>query len=54
VLICVGFAVRSSSPTATLFAGTVLVGSAIAIGNVLLPGLIKRDFPHRTGSMTGI
>ena len=54
VLICLGLAVRSGGPTATLFAGTVLVGSAIAIGNVLLPGLIKRDFPHRTGSMTGI
>lgn len=54
VLIALGLAVRSSGPTATLFAGAVLVGSAIAIGNVLLPGLIKRDFPHRTGSMTGI
>ncbi|TQM03830.1 CynX/NimT family MFS transporter [Pseudonocardia kunmingensis] len=53
VLICLGIALRSSGPTATLFAGTVLVGSAIALGNVL-PGLIKRDFPHRTGSMTGI
>jgi MFS transporter, CP family, cyanate transporter len=54
VLICLGLVVRSGGPTAALFAGTVLVGSAIAIGNVLLPGLIKRDFPHRTGSMTGI
>ncbi len=54
VLICVGLVVRSGGPTGALFAGTVLVGSAIAIGNVLLPGLIKRDFPHRTGSMTGV
>lgn len=53
-LICIGFAVRSSGPAAALFAGTVLIGSAIATGNVLLPGLIKRDFPHRTGSMTGL
>jgi CP family cyanate transporter-like MFS transporter len=40
-------------PTA-LFAGTVLAGSAIAIGNVLLPPLVKRDFPDRTGLMMGV
>jgi CP family cyanate transporter-like MFS transporter len=36
-----------------LFAGTVLAGSAIAIGNVLLPALVKRDFPTRAGALTG-
>ncbi|TQM45510.1 CynX/NimT family MFS transporter [Pseudonocardia cypriaca] len=50
----VGFLVRSSGSLAALFAGTVLLGSAIAIGNVLLPSLIKRDFAHRTGMMTGL
>ncbi|WP_219418853.1 CynX/NimT family MFS transporter [Pseudonocardia nigra] len=54
LLLCVGFAVRGIGPVSTLFAGTVLVGSAIAIGNVLLPSLIKRDFAHRTGVMTGL
>ncbi len=54
VVLCVGFAVRTLSPVAALFVGTVVAGSAIAIGNVLLPGLIKRDFPHRTGVMTGL
>jgi MFS transporter, CP family, cyanate transporter len=54
VLLTVGFLVRSSGPLAALFAGTVLIGSAIAIGNVLLPSLIKRDFAHRTGMMTGL
>jgi MFS transporter, CP family, cyanate transporter len=53
-LLIVGFFVRSSGPLAALFAGTVLLGSAIAIGNVLLPSLIKRDFAHRTGMMTGL
>jgi MFS transporter, CP family, cyanate transporter len=53
-LLIVGFLVRSSGPLAALFAGTVLLGSAIAIGNVLLPSLIKRDFAHRTGMMTGL
>jgi CP family cyanate transporter-like MFS transporter len=37
-----------------LFVGTLLVGGAIAVGNVLLPPLIKRDFPTRTGLMMGI
>ncbi|MHA6625212.1 CynX/NimT family MFS transporter [Pseudonocardia sichuanensis] len=54
VVLCVGFVVRSSGPLAALFAGTVLVGAAIAVGNVLLPSLIKRDFAHRTGLMTGL
>ena len=54
VLLCVGFAVRSVGPVALLFVGNVLAGAAIAAGNVLLPALIKRDFSHRTGVMTGL
>jgi CP family cyanate transporter-like MFS transporter len=33
-----------------LFLGTALAGTAIAIGNVLLPVLVRRDFSHRTGT----
>jgi CP family cyanate transporter-like MFS transporter len=51
VVLCLGFAVRSG---VSLFVGTVLAGSAIAIGNVLLPSLVKRDFAARTGLMTGL
>lgn len=54
VLLCAGFAVRAAGSVVLLFAGTLLVGAAIAIGNVLLPALIKRDFAHRTGVMTGL
>lgn len=54
IVLCAGFVVRSTGSVVALFAGTVLVGAAIAVGNVLLPGLIKRDFPHRTGVMTGL
>jgi MFS transporter, CP family, cyanate transporter len=54
IVLCVGFVVRSSGSVAALFAGTMLLGAAIAVGNVLLPGLIKRDFAHRTGAMTGL
>ncbi|WP_081909020.1 MFS transporter [Deinococcus sp. YIM 77859] len=34
--------------------GTVLVGAGIAIVNVLLPSLVRRDFPERVGLMTGV
>lgn len=37
-----------------LFASSVLAGAGIAIGNVLLLGLIKRDFPLRAAMMTGL
>jgi MFS transporter, CP family, cyanate transporter len=37
-----------------MFIGTFVVGAAIAVTNVVLPSLIKRDFPTRTGLMMGI
>ncbi|MEA3090866.1 MAG: transporter, family, cyanate transporter [Caballeronia sp.] len=49
-----GTAARGLGGTSELIAGTLLSGAAIAIVNVLLPGLIKRDFPQRTGLMTGL
>jgi CP family cyanate transporter-like MFS transporter len=47
---------RRSSPggQAQLWAGTILLGSAIAIGNVLIPAIVKRDFPHRVPVLTGL
>jgi len=37
-----------------LFGGTALFGVGIALGNVLLPTLVKRDFPEKSGSMTSL
>src|SRR6266542_3665157 len=54
VVLVAGILLRSSGPVAALFGGTTLLGLAIAAGNVLLPGLVKRDFPDRTGWMTGL
>jgi CP family cyanate transporter-like MFS transporter len=54
LVLTAGILARSSGPVAALFGGTVLVGLAIAAGNVLLPGLVKRDFSERTGWMTGL
>ncbi|MDB5084601.1 MAG: transporter [Bacilli bacterium] len=49
----IGIILRSLSGIGTLFAGTVLIGLAIALCNVLIPGLIKEEFPQRIGIMTG-
>jgi CP family cyanate transporter-like MFS transporter len=52
--LAVGAFVRVLDGPALLFAGTVVAGGSIAIGNVLLPPLIKRDFPDRSGLMMGV
>jgi CP family cyanate transporter-like MFS transporter len=51
--VAIGLVVRVGAGTILLFAGTILAGGAIAIGNVLLPALVKRDFPTRAGAITG-
>lgn len=54
VLVGLGTAVRSMPSVALLYFGTALFGVGIALGNVLLPTLVKRDFPDQSGSMTGL
>lgn len=53
LLICAGIAVRSLPSAAWLFIGTAIIGCGIALGNVLLPGLIKRDFSQHVARLTG-
>ena len=53
LLLALGTALRGLSSIALLFFGTALAGACIAVGNVLLPGLVKRDFANRTALMTG-
>ncbi len=53
LLICAGVAVRSLPSAAWLFIGTAIIGCGIALGNVLLPGLIKRDFSQHVARLTG-
>ena len=50
----VGILLRSAGAVVVLFVGTAILGAAIAVGNVLLPGLVKREFPGRAGLMTSI
>ncbi|MBS7469921.1 CynX/NimT family MFS transporter [Pseudomonas syringae] len=49
-----GLAVRSLFGQVGLFAGSLLAGASIGIIGVLLPGIVKRDFPHKAGAMTGV
>lgn len=53
ILICLGIGLRSLPSVALLFIGTTIIGCGIALGNVLLPGLIKRDFSQHVAKMTG-
>lgn len=54
VLLIVGSALRLHPSVFGLFSGTFFVGAGIALGNILLPALIKRDFAHRAGLMSGL
>lgn len=53
LILALGTALRGLSSIPLLFLGTALAGACIAVGNVLLPGLVKRDFPDRAALMTG-
>jgi CP family cyanate transporter-like MFS transporter len=53
-LIATGLFVRSVSGVALVYLTTTLVGAGIAAGNVLLPGLVKEEFPERSGQMTSV
>lgn len=52
-LICAGIVIRSLPSVALMFIGTAVIGCGIALGNVLLPGLIKRDFSTHVARFTG-
>ncbi len=52
VILATGVVLRSTGPQWALFAGTWLIGSGIAVGNVLLPSLVKRDFAAQVTRIT--
>ncbi|MBB3180286.1 MFS transporter [Variovorax sp. Sphag1AA] len=54
VLICIGTLLRGTGDLTMLFASSAMAGAGIAVGNVLLPGLVKRDFSSRAAMMTGL
>jgi len=54
VVLALGTGLRWFGSVPLLFVATFLAGGAIAIGNVLLPGLVKRDFADSAAVMTGL
>src|SRR3954454_13762820 len=54
LVIAIGILLRVVPSPGALFAGTVLAGAGMATGNVLVPAVIKRVFPRRVGSLTGL
>ncbi|MFF7440016.1 MFS transporter [Streptomyces sp. NPDC008122] len=54
LLLGAGILARVLPSVYALYGGGILVGTAIALLNVLMPGLIKRDFPDRAASMTSV
>ncbi len=53
-ILAVGTALRSVPGNLLLWLGTVLIGGAIAVGNVLVPSIVKRDFGKRMPLMTSL
>ncbi|KQV08334.1 CynX/NimT family MFS transporter [Leifsonia sp. Root112D2] len=54
LLLSIAIVVRSLPLAGAIWVGTVALGAAIALINVLLPSLIKRDYPDRVGPTTGL
>lgn len=54
IVLTAGILLRLHPSLIALFAGTVLVGAAIAVSNVVMPAAVKQDFSHRAGLMMGL
>ena len=54
ILTAVGTGIRAVPAVAFLFLGTVILGIGIALGNVLLPAVVKRHFPRHSGALTSL
>ncbi|GJD51312.1 putative transporter YycB [Methylobacterium crusticola] len=54
LVLAAGLALRGLGGLGALFAGSVLAAAGIGIVGVILPGIVKRDFPDQGGLMTGL
>lgn len=52
ILLTAGIGLRSVAGPVWLWGGTMIIGTAIAVINVLLPAVVKRDFPGHVSRMT--
>lgn len=53
-LLACGIVLRSLLPPLGLFLGSLIAGACIGILGVLLPALVKRDFPAQAGQLMGL
>lgn len=53
-LILIGLLTRASGSVAALFAGTVVLGMGISVGNTITPSIIKKNFPEKVDVISGI
>lgn len=54
LVLAAGIALRAVPSIAAQFGAAVIAGAGIGIAGVLLPGIVKRDFPGHVGLMTGV
>lgn len=54
VLLTAGTALRVVPAWQALFVGQIVACFSIGLMNVLMPGLVKRDFPHHVALVTGL
>jgi CP family cyanate transporter-like MFS transporter len=54
VLLIIGIGIRYFSTVPALYIGMAFIGIGIAIGNVVVPGLVRRDFADRLTLVTAL
>ncbi|MBP6562130.1 MAG: MFS transporter [Neisseriaceae bacterium] len=54
ILLVCGIALRSAGGVGLLFVGTTILSLGIALGNVLLPGMVKHHFALKVGLVTAM
>ncbi len=52
-LLAGGCVLRSACGATGVWIGTVIIGGSIAVGNVLAPAIVKRDYPEHIAMATG-
>lgn len=53
-VVAAGLALRALGGLGPLFVGACIASLGIGLAGVLIPGLVKREFPRQTGVMTGL
>jgi len=54
IVLAIGLSLRGVGTLTFLYSGGIIAAAAIAIANVLLPALVKRDFSHHLSLMTAL